>query len=348
MMVSRDMSSGIGGHAVMAVVAAAFLLLAPGFSAAAQDTLLRDKNDDKGIVTFVLENDLFSGEDNGYTNGVRASYLSPEAGIPEWIDNAARLMPLFAADGHKRYGFSVGQSMFAPDDLTRSDLIPNDRPYAGFLYGSVGLLTDTGYQLDNLQLTLGIVGPASLASRTQDFVHDTIGSRDPQGWDNQLRNEPGFILTYERKWRGLYQLSPFGLGVDATPHIGASLGNIHTHGTLGATFRVGFDLPADYGPPLIQPSLPGSDFFVPTKSLGWYIFAGFEGRAVAHNIFLDGNTFQDSHSVNKKNFVGGVQAGVAVTFGGVRVAYTQVMRTKEFDGQLNADQFGALTVSFRF
>lgn len=304
--------------------------------------------DPKGIHTFAYENDIFAGEDNGYTNGVQYSYLSPESDIPAWIESAAASFPLFSDGGRRRYGFAVGQSMFAPDDLLRSDLIADDRPYAGFLYGSVGILSDTGMRLDNLQLTLGVVGPSSLAAQTQDAVHDVTGSPDPQGWSNQLRDEPGFILTYERKWRSLHQMSPFGLGVDVTPHIGASAGNIHTHATVGATVRFGLDLPSDYGPPLIRPNLPGSDFFEPHRGLGWYVFAGVEGRAVARNIFLDGNTFRDSHSVDKRPFVGGVQAGVAVTVGDVRVAYTHVLRSEEFLGQDSTDTFGAVTLSIRF
>ncbi len=238
--------------------------------------------------------------------------------------------------------------MFAPDDLTQKTLIRDDRPYAGMLYGSMGLMTDTGYRLDNLQLTIGLIGPASGAAQTQDFVHDIGNFIDPQGWDNQLENEVGFTLTYERKWRGIYQLSPFGWAVDVTPHIGASLGTIHTHATTGATFRLGYDLPADYGPPLIRPSVTGSDFFVPTQEIGWYLFAGFEGRAVARNIFLDGNTYRDSHSVDKYPLIGGVQAGIAFTYQNTRIAYTHIFRTKEFEGQDDGDEFGAITVSYRF
>lgn len=310
--------------------------------------LLRQNGDHKSIINLSFENDYFDGTDDGYTNGVRVSYLSAETEIPSWIENSAAYMPFFSQEGHKRYSFALGQSMFSPTDLTQSQLIVDDRPYAGFLYGSVGLLSDTGYQLDNLQLTLGVVGPASLAEQTQKFVHDNIAGVYPQGWDNQLENEPGIILTYERKWRGICQLEPFGFAIDATPNMGASIGNIHTYAASGIMFRLGYDLPSDYGPPLIRPSLPGSDFFVPTKDLGWYLFAGVEGRAVARNIFLDGNTFTDSHSVDKELFVGGLQAGFAVTFENTRLAYTHIFRTREFQNQKGTEAFGAITVSYRF
>ena len=316
--------------------------------AMAADTPPRVILDADSVVTFALENDLFAGTDNGYTNGVRASYVSPEANIPFWIDNMANLLPFFPTEGRTRWTLAVGQSMFAPKDLSIKALQPNDRPYAGWLYGTVGLIADGGDSLDTLQLTVGMVGPASAAAETQKFVHRIVDAPDPKGWGNQLQNEPGLVLSYEHKWRNLVELSPFGLGLDFTPSVGGSIGNIYTHAAASAVVRLGYDLPSDYGPPVIRPNLPGSDFFTPTKKLGWYVFAGLEGRVVGRNIFLDGNSFRDSPSVDKELFVGGAQAGVAVTLGKARLAYTHVFRSREFTDQQQNEQFGALTLSIRY
>lgn len=317
-----------------------FLCLLISFPAPAKE--------DPGTFSMMLENDLFTNTDRHYTNGVRASWLSGEGKIPEWLDDAASNVPLFAIDGKKRYSFAAGQSMYTPEDIKVSTLQRGERPYAGWLYGSVGLVSDTGRRLDNLELSLGMVGPSSKGEEAQKFVHRIIDSPTPMGWDFQLKDEPGIILTYERKWRGMYQFSPFGFGMDVTPHLGGSIGNVFTHGEVGLMGRIGYDLPADYGPPRIRPSLPGSDFFVPTKHVGWYIFSGISGRAVARNIFLDGNTFRESHHVEKKNFVGDAQAGIAFTYGRARLAYTQIFRTTEFEGQDDPDTFGAITLSVNF
>ncbi len=303
--------------------------------------------DDKAIVSFVFENDLFAGTDSNYTNGFRAAWLSSEENTPYWARWAANLLPL-SNEGHKRIGIAIGQNIYTPRNLNTSALIVDDRPYAGWLYGSVGIVSDKGDRLDNAQLTLGMVGPASGARETQKFVHSTILGDDPQGWDNQLENEFGVILTLERKWRALYEMDVGGFGADITPHIATNLGNIHTDASIGTTVRVGFDLPADYGPPRIRPSLPGSDFFVPTEDLGGYLFAGVEGRAVGRNIFLDGNTFESSHHVDKENFIGSLQAGVAMTWGNNRLSYTHVLMTKEFEEQDRAEQFGSIAYSYRF
>jgi hypothetical protein len=111
--------------------------------------------------------------------------------------------------------------------------------------------------------------------------------------------------------------------------------------------RFGFNLPDDYGPVRIDPSLPGSSFFEPTGAVGGYIFAGVDGRAIARNIFLDGNTWQSSRSVDKVPLVGDLQLGAALTFRSFRLSFTHVFRTKEFTAQHHADQFGAINLSVR-
>ncbi len=328
----------------MALLAAA--CLAPPSAARAADPLTAMQS--TNILSLTFENDLFANADRHYTNGVRLGYLSAESDLPRWADKLANAFPLFLQGGNRRIGFALGQSMYTPQDISRANPDPDDRPYAGWLYASVGVVAESGPRLDILQLDFGIVGPASQADGTQKLVHRLTGAKDPRGWAYQIENEPGVVLTYQRKWRGLYELTPFGFGADVTPYAGGNLGNVLTQGVAGAMVRLGLDLPADYGPPRVAPSLTGSDFYLPRKDFGWYLFAGIEGRAVARNIFLDGNTFKNSRGVDKKPLVGDLQIGVAVTIEDVRLSYTHVFMTKEFHGQARADSFGAFSISMLF
>ncbi|MFZ4541959.1 MAG: lipid A deacylase LpxR family protein [Rickettsiales bacterium] len=308
----------------------------------------RSYEDDKAIFSLVWENDKFAHSDRDYTNGVRLSWLSAEETTPYWVRSLAHTVLPMASDGKQRISMSIGQNMYTPTDLTQSALIPNDRPYAGWTYGTVGIVSDTGNRLDTAQLTIGIVGPSSGTEATQKFIHRLTDSQKPMGWDNQLKDEPGIVFTMERKWRSIAEFEPFGAGVDVTPYAGFNLGNINTDASVGATVRLGYDLPADYGPPRINPSLPGSDFFLPAQQIGGYLFAGVEGRAVGRNIFLDGNSFQNSHSVDKNYFVGSAQVGAALTYENTRLSYTHIFMTDEFKQQKDSAQFGALTLSYRF
>jgi hypothetical protein len=301
-----------------------------------------------GTLSLVLENDLFYNTDRHYTNGVRAAWLSAPGKAPEWALRAARRFPFFPEDGTVRTSYAIGQNMYTPEDIEIPNPPLDDQPYAGWLYGSIGLIAETGRRLDQLELTLGIVGPASLAEQTQKFVHEITNSPKPRGWDTQLQNEPGVILTYQRSWRRFIEETALGNTFGITPHAGGAIGNVHTYANAGLTLRLGRRLPHDYGPPRIQPSVPGSGFFVPQQGFGWYLFAGVEGRAVARNIFLDGNTFRDSRSVDKEPLVGDLHFGFALSWSDVRLGYTHVLRTREFKNQGDTSEFGAVSLSIQF
>lgn len=306
-------------------------------------------DDDRGVFSISYENDIFSNTDRHYTNGVRASYLTSESSMPYWLRNAIAALPLFPENGKNRVGFALGQSMFTPENTKLARPDTRDRPYAGWLYGSFGVISEVKNRLDIFDIEVGVVGPSSLADTTQKFVHRSItNSQDPKGWGYQLHDEPGVIISYQRKWRGLYENTVNGLGVDVTPYAGGNLGNVLTQAVGGATLRIGYDLPADYGPPRIRPSLTGADYFLPQHDFGFYLFAGAEGRAVARNVFLDGNSFRDSRHVEKFPLVGDIQYGVAMTIGDWRVAYTQVSALREFKGQKSGDSFGSFSISTRF
>jgi hypothetical protein len=303
---------------------------------------------DEGILTVQFENDIVADADGQFTHGTRLAWMSPEGQVPEWARRIADAIPRLAEVSTKRIVYSLGQSIFTPDDITIEEPVPEDRPYAGWLYAGIGLVSVGERALDNLEINVGVVGPASFAEQTQTAFHRWFGFDRPEGWRHQLENEPGLELVFERKWRAWQKFGVGGLGGDVVPHVGVALGNVLTQGAAGLTLRIGDDLPNDYGPPRIRPSLPGSDYFDPEDRFGWYFFVGAEGRAVGRNIFLDGNTFRDSPRVDKRNLVADFQAGIAVIFGRVRLAYTHVLRTREFETQDDPGQFGAFSVSTRF
>jgi lipid A 3-O-deacylase len=308
------------------------------------------------VVSIQLENDFFGGgTDRHFTHGTRIECLTKPVG---WITDWANRLPWLRFGDEKvidedavegRASFSIGQNMYTPEDVFASQLLLKDRPYAGWLYMGFGLVAnkrDSRY--DKVMLEVGMIGPSSLAEKTQKFWHSIWGIHVPEGWDNQLRNEPGIVLYYEQARRYVKSDFPFNLQFDTVPYFGGSLGNVFTYAAAGVTFRVGPDLRNDFGPPRIQPSLPGAGYFRREKGLNYYLFAGLEGRVIIRNIFIDGNTFRDSHSVDKRLFVGDLQAGAAFQLDRFQLSYTQIYRTKEFKGQYNADIYGSLNISYQF
>jgi hypothetical protein len=300
-----------------------------------------------GTLSVIAENDAFYDLDRHYTSGLQAVWVpEPEVPAPEWVKKLSRRVPRFS-EGDIRHGYALGQSMFTSSDLDLEDPPPGERPYAGWLYGSVGLGAVSGRRLDEFGLTIGIIGRASLAHQIQQVLHEVTGARSPRGWDTQLEDEIGFVVTRQRSWRGDNIARGAQRQLDITPHAGVAVGTVLTYGNVGVTMRYGKDLPNDYGPPRIQAGLPASGYFSQPAHFGWYLFAGIEARAVARNIFLDGNTFHDSRSVDKEHLIGDLQFGLVFDWPEIRLSYTHVLRTREFKNQDADDQFGALSVSVK-
>ena len=303
-----------------------------------------------GTFNFLWENDVVAATDQHYTNGLEFSYLSIEDHLWNWFRTGSSVLPGVAREDHLRVGIALGQSIFTPDNTDATQPLPDERPYAGWLYAGVSVIADHDDQLDTWVLNLGVVGPSAYGEQVQNGFHDKIHDSHANGWANQLHDEFGYQLLYEHRWRHVQSLQKrMGpLQLDLSPHLGFSLGNIATYANAGITLRLGKDLSDDYGVPRIRPSLPGSAFFQPVDGSGWYVFAGIDGRAVAHNIFLDGNTDGNSLSVDKETFVLDAQAGFAIIWSKFRFAYTYVVRSHEFKTQQQPDRFGSVGLSARF
>jgi hypothetical protein len=322
-----------------------FLILGVSAAWAQSDTGEPPKEADFSLL---FENDLFYNADHDYTNGTEFSYTTAPDKAHDWAVALAEDLPFFTDSGDVRTRYALGQTMFTPNDITLPDPPLNDRPYGGFLFGSVGVVGDNGTFLDQAQLTFGVTGPASLTEETQKFVHAIVQGRKPNGWHYQLRDEPGLVIQYERTVK-FEDHEPWpALSFDAEPHFGGAIGNVWDYVNAGGIARIGFNIPEDYGPMRIQPSLPGSDYFEPSGDIGAYLFAGVEGRALARNLFLDGNSFEASRSVVKKNLVGDIVTGAALVFGHARLAFTHVIRSREYETQTGDDQFGAVDITLRF
>lgn len=323
----------------LASLALALLLLTLGAPARAEEP-------QHDSLSFLFENDVFYNTDRDYTSGEQITYTTAPDDTPDALVDLAHDMPFLLTDrGEVRSSFEIGQDIFTPANTVAANPPLNERPYAGFLYLGLGLLANDDRRLDQLEMQVGTTGPASLAQDAQDFVHAILGERKPAGWRFQLRDEPVLQFTFDRTLKLVPPQSVLGLFFDIEPHFGAAVGNVYDYANGGAMARLGFNLPDDFGPPRMEPALPGSGFFSIKDDLSAYIFAGVDGRAIARNLFLDGNSFETSRSVPKENFTADFELGAAVAFRAFRVSFTHVFRTKEYRGQPHSDQFGSVDLT---
>ncbi len=338
------------------------LLLAAGWSDAAGASPEAVTEARKaGLFTLYFENDAFGGTDQHYTNGTKLSWMTGDLsdwGQTGWRRTFLGLLPFVnRPETQKNLGFSLGQNIYTPRDTDAAIPDPTDRPYAGWSYLEVSFISKTQRRVDILSFQAGIVGPSSLAEDTQRLVHEWINSDDPQGWDYQLRDEPGFNLIYERRHRAYARAFDATLGIDFIPHGGFSLGNVQTYANLGATLRFGYNLPSDFGVQLARGGAIGASpaddrdpRVAPDRSTSLFFFAAADGRAVAQDVFLDGNTWKEGGpSVDKERFVADLMAGVGLIAGRWQLTGTFVHRTREFATQPEgSSRFGSITLSVAF
>jgi lipid A 3-O-deacylase len=320
-----------------------------------QPVALAQSSKDAGLFTAVIENDIFGEqkEDRNYTNGLKLAWMSAPHTTPDWARRLAtaadQLAGIQNAIKDVRIEYELGQSMFTPKDLGRVFPDPRDRPYAGLLYGSFGIVGKRhDGSFEQMQFVFGVVGPSSRAKEAQRGVHRLISSNDPKGWDTQIRDRLAAEIRFQRTEPAGRSESASGFAMDVAPHYGVALGNLNTAGNAGLVVRVGQNLPDDFGPPRISPSLPGSGYFKATAASGWYFFGGLEARYVLKNLVLDARSTTGA-GVARTPWVMDGQYGIAYYRRNFRVAYTQVTRSREFKEQdTRMSSFGALSLTWSY
>jgi len=308
------------------------------------------------VFTVIEENDYVFDTDRHYTQGIKLAYVQADGDLPRWMSElSARIPALGFTPRADKFGYEVGQSIYTPADISAKQAVPDDRPYAGWLYAGLILQRrgpPRGEQLtkESFQLDIGIIGPQSLAEDAQKSFHKLGPSDTPKGWKHQLETEPGFVLKYQRSWR-LSASDPVRRFFDFIPQAGASLGNVNTSAQLGATLRLGWNLPDDFGAQTIDSlTAPGGGCSRTPKDRQWgfYLFSGVEGATVLYNAFLDGNLFRESQQVAKEPFVGEWRSGVVFVLRRVEVGYACVYRSREFVKQAEHDRFASAFFKYKF
>jgi len=292
------------------------------------------------FVTVFVDNDWFAHSDRHYTAGSHVAFARDIDTLSEGI----RTLAPFRWATDRTAVFSIGQRIYTPGNTNPKPEEPLDRPYAGWIYVQGDVRTQAGPVSERVSGTIGYIGPGAGGRQVQRLSHHILGSRGLDGWGEQLRSEPTLSVAYERSWPGLVSA---GRGIDLSPYVGATLGTPYTYADAGAIARWGRNLPDDLPTAQISLGTP-RDGYRGTAALGWYAWAGVEARAVGRNVFLDGSTFRDSQSVDRKTFQYDVALGFVVAWPRVRAGFTMVQRSKEFDSQISSDRFGQIAISFAY
>jgi lipid A 3-O-deacylase len=293
-------------------------------------------------LTLRIDNDAFdfwmmpwNRPDEEYTSGVHITYEGGPA--PRWsrrVFGAGAVCALRVADCRTER-LELGQDIYTPAvdpiDLRAG---PQSRASAGWLYLSQSARSLREARSDDVTLTLGVTGPPSLARFTQRLAHSAAPAFNrPTDWTRELAFEPGVILRYEQR-RRFSAGEGKAIGADVLPLVAVAAGNVNTSAEVGFQSRVGWRLPH----PWLTPARDASVIFI----------GGATGRAVARDIFLDGNTFSGENRVGHKPFVGSGEIGVELRFGGGMLGYHAVTTTRAYAAAPPWHPWGSLVAAISF
>jgi len=282
-------------------------------------------------IQIFIENDSFGSSDRYYTNGIKIGGGIPADKVSRLFTRPPNALLDAITDGaSNHFGLFFGQSMYTPRDITVAAPQPNDRPWAAWLYVGAVAQSVKDDRLHTVEFDLGIIGPPALGRQVQTAWHKLVDAPEPQGWGNQIRTEPGFLLTYLHKRR--YGDSS---GVQLVPHIGATVGTIATFARAGALLRAGQNM-TGFGPDGIEPggamlkNARRQQDAGRSRPYEWFVFAGADGRLMGHNTSLDGSLFRSGPSVASRDYVYDLLTGASVRIDALRVWVTRIKRSEEF------------------
>jgi hypothetical protein len=156
--------------------------------------------------SFYFDNDFFTAgdRDNDYTGGiafklagtgVKSSFLS----VDSWLESFDRLSGFTRSfddkTSFKTHAMEYGITLFTPVDISASNPVFDQHPYASLLFVSNTQMVVVPEEFLSYQstLTVGFLG-LPVAGELQKTMHELFDADRPNGWDNQI--SAGGELTF--------------------------------------------------------------------------------------------------------------------------------------------------------
>lgn len=237
-------------------------------------------------VSFSLDNDGALGTDRDYTSGLFLRWSSDPGVIG--------------------YSLEVGSQMWTPSDIEQTTPQPNERPYAGLVYGMGRVYHQTDYQAFKGSLMLGTIGPDSYAEDAQSIVHEIVGSPDPKGWDYQIDNE--FVYQAGLEAHQLLMRSPIG---EFSVFGRGQGGNFQSEVAVGGTYRIGFDLENTFGSTSVLPGNAVDVGLLSHSDSGMFFFATIEARYRFDDITIEGDKPAENDDIHVQHGQAAISSGVS-------------------------------------
>jgi len=263
------------------------------------------------------DNDFWGKTDYYYTQGYQFEIVNSVFSKSP----ASKLLIRFKKSMVK-YGLSFEHYGFTPTSIKSNEILNGDRPFAGVIMLKSFSISVDSIKKQRLTTTLstGMIGPAAFAGKMQATIHRWTGDQNPQGWQNQIRNDViiNYELTHEKQLLYLPNI------VSIHTKVLARIGTLSDKAQTGFTFTLGrfhspFSVPKDENL---------SDFQIYAYSQPLVNFIGYDASMQGGIFDRNSPYVLKSDEINRITFQNNF--GIVASFWKLHAEYYRTFLTKEF------------------
>lgn len=294
--------------------------------------------------SYMLDNDQYinPSHDRYFTEGSLLNFTYALKGTGTGIEK--RIMEFEC--GQNIYNAFTGSARRIQPDPFVFRRYGIDRPFTGYLYAgaSLNLLYNNENSL-KLSAQVGVIGPDALGKQIQDSFHSMFGLYKPLGWQYQLNNAIGVNLRAAYSVF-LYRNDANWFDMAFTP--AGWLGTTFTGASAGMQFRVG-KIDKLFQSTITNSRVSSNSPEHQTNEL--YFFTVPQVNYVAYDATIEGGlglsdkgpvTFGIYHFVYQQQF------GLEFASERWSANYIAYIRSREVKSTALGDQWGSISVAFRF
>lgn len=291
-----------------------------------------------GEIGLISDNDLYTSPiyDRYYTNGIELFYRY--LGTSESEKMAKKITEIRA-----------GQYMYNPQSVRAEDINVHDRPFAGYLFGEIGV--NKFYRSEEvfkINFQVGVLGKESLAEGFQEQLHKFFGYPTVKGWEYQIRTTIGLQGNFFYSCKIFKER--FKEKVDFHLQANMDVGTIWTGITVGPMMRISFKkllLPV-YNSALHGASL-NHDRNVYTNDSEFFLFLNPNLNYQVYDATIQGSPFNDDSPVtfNLIPFRFNAEVGVKYKRNKWNLSYSFNYRGKELSNNvIEGYYYGSIVVGY--
>jgi lipid A 3-O-deacylase len=294
----------------------------------------------KHELGFNSENDSFlaTGQDRYYTNGLFINYRSAFP-IKKETDTLKYRK--------KIWSISIGQQIFNPQSGAVSNISYVDRPFASYLFAGFGIQYFNKHENSTqLSLQIGTIGPSAQGENIQKIIHSTFGFYDLKGWQYQVNNEIGINFKLQSHYF-IYRTE--NKKNDISLPIEVRVGNTYSGLKTSLLYRTG-NLNSFYHSLVTNSNISSyTETGLNKKELFIYLKPSID--LILYDATIKGGLFVKDKGLvtyQYKPMVLSQQIGLAYANEKWTVDFAAIFKSKELDEMTRSNQYGSLSIYYRF